>query len=269
MPLGHAPLDGCGGLFKSFKLLTNLVNDVTLIKLSFEFSKLVRGVRMSNKALVKFNGVSKVYQLGETAVHALNHISISINEGDFAVISGPSGSGKSTLLNILGCIDKPTSGQVSVNGIDITAAPLESLYDLRLNTFGFVYQSFNLVPVLTAFENVELPLIFKASNEDRKAQILKALSAVGLADRVKHRPNKLSGGQRQRVAIARAIVGNPKILIADEPTANLDSKTSESIIELLQDLNENHGVTVIVASHDPIVIKKARQHLEVCDGEIQ
>ncbi len=224
---------------------------------------------MKKQTLVQFKSISKIYHLGETTVTALDNIDLSINEGDFTVISGPSGSGKSTFLNLLGCIDKPSTGKIIFEGVDITGNPLESLYDLRLNKFGFVYQSFNLVPILTAYENVELPLTFKLEDKKSiKSQVLHSLKVVGLEDRVNHNLSKLSGGQRQRVAIARALVGNPKIIIADEPTANLDSKTSESIIELLLSLNKIDNITVIVASHDPLVIKRAEKRIEIRDVKI-
>jgi putative ABC transport system ATP-binding protein len=224
---------------------------------------------MSKHSLVQFKSISKIYHLGETTVTALDNVNLSINEGDFTVISGPSGSGKSTFLNLLGCIDKPSKGQIIFEGLDITNTPLESLYELRLNKFGFIYQSFNLVPVLTAYENVELPLTFKSNKDkDINAQVIHSLTTVGLEDRINHSPSKLSGGQRQRVAIARALVGSPKIIIADEPTANLDSKTSESIIELLLSLNKRNNVTVIIASHDPLVIEKAENRIEIRDGKV-
>jgi len=224
---------------------------------------------INTSPLVQCKSISKKYQLGEISVTALDTIQLEINEGDFTVISGPSGSGKSTLLNLLGCIDKPSSGEIIFEGTDITHVPLESLYDLRLNKFGFIYQSFNLVPVLSAYENVELPLIFKLDDKDNiKSQVLHSLEIVGLGDRTHHQPAKLSGGQRQRVAIARALAGNPKIIIADEPTANLDSKNSEAIIELLLSLNKTKNVTVIVASHDPIVIERAKNRIEIRDGKV-
>ena len=224
---------------------------------------------MNKNPLVQFKSIFKKYQLGEITVTALDDIQLDINESDFTVISGPSGSGKSTLLNLLGCIDKPSGGEIFFEGADITNVPLESLYDLRLNKFGFIYQSFNLVPVLSAYENVELPLIFKLDDKKNiKSQVLHSLEIVGLGDRIHHRPAKLSGGQRQRVEIARALAGNPKIIIADEPTANLDSKNSEAIIELLLSLNETKNVTVIVASHDPIVIERAKKKIEIRDGKV-
>ena len=219
--------------------------------------------------IVRFEKISKIYQLDETKVTALDEVSIEIEEGDFVVISGPSGSGKSTILNLLGCIDKPTEGKIYFEGLDITQIPLEELNDLRLHKLGFIYQSFNLIPVLTAYENVELPLIFKSSHSAAwRSEIEKLLEVVGLGDRMNHRPGKLSGGQRQRVAIARALAGTPKLIIADEPTANLDSQTSESIMELLLFLNQNKKLTIVIASHDPIVISKAKKRYEIRDGKI-
>jgi putative ABC transport system ATP-binding protein len=219
--------------------------------------------------LVEIDKVSKIYHLDETVVIAVDSVSLKIFKGDFVVISGPSGSGKSTLLNLLGCIDKPTAGTLFFDGVDITNTSLEDLNDLRLHKLGFIYQSFNLIPVLTAYENVELPLIFKTpSSYSRRSEVEGLLKGVGLGDRMNHRPGKLSGGQRQRVAIARALAGNPKMIIADEPTANLDSKTSESIMTLLLALNTAKNLTIVIASHDPLVISKARTRYEIRDGRI-
>jgi putative ABC transport system ATP-binding protein len=224
---------------------------------------------MSNKTIAELRGVTKKYQVGETEIQALNNVNFSVSKGDFIVVAGPSGSGKSTFLNILGSIDKPTSGTILFNGTDITHLNLESLHQLRLNKIGFVFQSFNLVPVLTAYENVELPLLFKnISKKEIKERVTTVLEKVGLQDRMDHLPARLSGGQKQRVAIARALVGSPELIIADEPTANLDRKTAISIMELIGRLNEEDRVTIIVASHDPYVIEKAKAKIVIQDGKI-
>jgi len=213
--------------------------------------------------------VSKRYCLGETEVHALKRVNCSISNGDFIVIAGPSGSGKSTLLNIVGCIDKPTDGRVMVDGEDVTSLSFEQLTAIRLHKLGFVFQSFNLVPVLTAYENIELPLLFKGLPESEiRERVTSVLNRVGLGDRMDHMPAKLSGGQRQRVAIARALAGRPRLILADEPTANLDSKTGADIIALLSDLNQHEGVTIVIATHDSAIIQKAKTVITITDGEI-
>jgi putative ABC transport system ATP-binding protein len=220
-------------------------------------------------SIAELRGVTKKYQVGETEILALNNVYFNVTKGDFIVVAGPSGSGKSTFLNILGSIDKPTSGNIIFNGSDITHVNLEALHQLRLNKIGFVFQSFNLVPVLTAYENVELPLLFKnISKKEIKERVTTVLEKVGLQDRMDHLPARLSGGQKQRVAIARALVGNPELIIADEPTANLDRKTAISIMELITQLNEADKVTIIVASHDPYVIERAKAKIVIQDGKI-
>jgi putative ABC transport system ATP-binding protein len=222
-----------------------------------------------DKTIVELKGVTKKYTVGDTDILALNAVNFKLFESAFMVVAGPSGSGKSTFLNILGSIDKPTEGSVIFDGTDITDVPLKDLHNLRLYKIGFVFQSFNLVPVLTAYENVELPLLFKNhSKKELKEQVTYMLHKVGLDDRMHHLPAKLSGGQKQRVAIARALAGNPKLIIADEPTANLDRKTAASIIDLISDLNSTDNVSIVVATHDPYVIERAKSKLIIEDGKI-
>lgn len=219
--------------------------------------------------VAEFRSVTKQFRLGDSVIHALNHVNFELQTGDFTVLAGPSGSGKSTFLNVLGCLDKPTSGQILIGGEDISLIPLEKLYDLRLYKMGFIFQSFNLVPVLSAYENVELPLLFKYHDPTLiRQKVEQSLINVGLSDRMHHKPAELSGGQRQRVAIARAIADTPSLLLADEPTANLDLKTSIDIIDLLVSLNQEMGVTTLVASHDQEIINRAHRINYIRDGVV-
>jgi putative ABC transport system ATP-binding protein len=214
---------------------------------------------MIQTPIVEVRNVSKTYFLGEVEVKAL----------DFVVVAGPSGSGKSTLLHILGCIDKPSTGAVYFHDKDITGTSLENLNNLRLRQIGFVFQTFNLVPVLSAYENVELPLLFQLHDRDLRHQRVKeSLEQVGIWENRDQRPGNLSGGQRQRVAIARAIAGRPSLIIADEPTASLDRKTAATIIDLLVTLNRQSGITVVLASHDPLVIEQGKRKIAITDGRI-
>jgi putative ABC transport system ATP-binding protein len=223
----------------------------------------------SQSGLVSVAKVSRKYFLGKTEIWALNDLSLQIEKADFVVLAGPSGSGKTTLLNIIGCIDKPDSGTVLFEGRDISSLPLEKLNHLRLEKIGFVFQSFNLIPVLTAFENVELPLLFRGiDNKTIKQNVEQMLMRVGLGDKMHQKPAAMSGGQRQRLAIARALAGNPSLIVADEPTASLDRKNAESIIELLNSLNEEFAVTVVLASHDLMIIEHARTKVFMRDGSI-
>jgi len=218
-------------------------------------------------ALVQLENISRKYYLDNTEICALDNVSLEINKGDFVVLAGPSGSGKTTLLNIIGCIDKPSQGKVFFEGMDITNTPLEKLDHLRLNNIGFIFQTFNLIPVLTAFENIELPLLFKGLDEKQIRMLAERfLERVGIADKINQKPSNLSGGQRQRLAIARALAGNPSLIVADEPTASLDRKNAASIIELLRELNDEFGVTVVLASHDPMIIEHSRAKLFMRDG---
>jgi putative ABC transport system ATP-binding protein len=222
-------------------------------------------------SLVRVENVSKEYLLGEQRVTALRDVSLNIEEGVFLAIAGPSGSGKSTLLNLIGCIDTPTSGRILIDGHDVSGRTPDQLADLRARAIGFVFQTFNLFPVLTAAENVEYPLLqrrdlAKAERLDRVAHFLKL---VQLSKYARHRPNQLSGGQRQRVAIARALATQPKIVLADEPTANLDHKTGEGILQLMKDINTSLGTTFIFSTHDKKVMAKADRLVRIEDGKIR
>jgi len=214
--------------------------------------------------------VSKQYALGKQTVTALQHVSMSVAKGEFMALAGPSGSGKSTLLNMIGCIDTPTSGRISIEGIDVSGKSPDELADLRLDTLGFVFQTFNLLPVLSAWENVEYPLLQKRDldKDERHKRIEHYLKVVGLEQHAHHRPNELSGGQRQRVAIARALATHPKIVLADEPTANLDHKTGEDILRLMKQLNHEEGTTFIFSTHDARVMEMADRVIELADGQI-
>src|SRR6185436_7832681 len=207
---------------------------------------------MNERSIVSIRELSKVYLQGEINVVALNNISLDIASGEFLALMGPSGSGKSTLLHIIAGIDRPTSGSCCVQDVDVAALSESQLADWRNKNVGFVFQTFNLIPVLTAFENVELPLLLtRLSAKQRRQQVATALELVGLADRGHHLPKQLSGGQEQRVAIARAIVADPKLVIADEPTGNLDSASAQEILNILQMLSQKIGKTVIMVTHDP------------------
>jgi len=221
--------------------------------------------------VVRFRHVFKEYPLGAHKVQALTDINLSISAGVFLAIAGPSGSGKSTLLNLIGCIDTPTSGQVIVAGNDVTGKTPDALADLRARTLGFIFQTFNLFPVLTAEENVEYPLLQMQdiSRKERRARVAGLLEIVELSKFVRHRPNQLSGGQRQRVAIARALVTRPKIVLADEPTANLDHKTGDGILALMKEINRKLGTTFIFSTHDQRVIDVADHYIGIEDGQVR
>lgn len=221
--------------------------------------------------IIRLEHVFKHYPLGAHRVQALTDISFSVEEGVVLALAGPSGSGKSTLLNLIGHIDIPSRGRIVVAGNDLAGRSLDALADLRARTVGFVFQSFNLFPVLTAEENVEFPLLqmSEIGKAERKKRVARLLEAVGLTDFAHHRPNQLSGGQRQRVAIARALVAHPKIVLADEPTANLDQKTGEGIVRLMKDLNRQLGTTVILSTHDQKVIDFADHYLGLEDGRVR
>lgn len=221
--------------------------------------------------VVRFRHVTKEYPLGAHKVQALTDINLSISAGVFLAIAGPSGSGKSTLLNLIGCIDTPTSGQVIVAGNDVTGKTPDALADLRARTLGFIFQTFNLFPVLTAEENVEYPLLQmpEISKKERRARVAKLLEFVTLSKLAHHRPNQLSGGQRQRVAIARALVTKPKIVLADEPTANLDHKTGDGILALMKEINKKLGTTFIFSTHDQRVIDVADHYIGIEDGRVR
>lgn len=221
-------------------------------------------------AIVQVENVSKRYRLGDQDVQALSGISLAIEPGVFLAIAGPSGSGKSTLLNIIGCIDTPSEGRVIVDGHDVSGRTPDQLADLRARTIGFIFQTFNLLPVLSAEENVEYPLLQlpELSRNERRERVRHYLATVGLSKYADHRPNQLSGGQRQRVAIARALATHSKIVLADEPTANLDSKTGESILRLMKDINRASGTTFVFSTHDRKVMNMADRLVRVADGQI-
>jgi len=222
---------------------------------------------MSERVAVR--DVSKTYRLGKVTVTALDGVSLAVKAGEFLAVAGPSGSGKTTLLNLIGCLDTPTSGEVAIDGEAISGLSPGRRADLRARKLGFVFQTFNLIPVLTAWENVEYPLLLQRCRGDVAARVRAALEHVGLADRARHRPPELSGGQQQRVAIARALVTEPALVLADEPTANLDSRTGHEIIELMRRLNRERGTTFVFSTHDPRIVNVADRVLEISDGRLQ
>jgi putative ABC transport system ATP-binding protein len=221
-------------------------------------------------AIVSIREVVKEYQLGKVVVPALRGVSLEVNKGEFISIAGPSGSGKTTLLNLIGCVDTATRGTVEVAGQNTASLSERQLTSLRLDTIGFIFQSFNLVSVLSVFQNVEFPLLLqnRLSKDQRRARVMQLLEQVGLATHAKHRPNELSGGQRQRVAVARALVTEPQIVLADEPTANLDSVTGQAIIDLMKALNVQKGTTFIFSTHDQKVMNHANAVVLLADGKI-
>ena len=219
--------------------------------------------------ILELKGIYKNYQQGKMDVPVLKNVDFSMEEGEYVAIMGPSGSGKTTLMNIIGCLDQPTSGEFYLDGQSIRTCTENEMSDIRLNKIGFVFQSFHLLPRQSALSNVEMPLNYAhVPRKERKARALKALERVGLADRVDFRPNQLSGGQMQRVAIARAIVNNPRLLLADEPTGALDSKSGEQIMELFHRLNEE-GVSVLMITHYPEIAAHAKRIVMIRDGELQ
>jgi len=223
-----------------------------------------------SEPIVSIVDVVKEYQLGATVVPALRGVSLDVHRGEFISIAGPSGSGKTTLLNLIGCVDVATRGTVRVAGRDTASLSERELTQLRLETIGFIFQSFNLVGVLSVFQNVEFPLLLQGRlrSAERRARVMSLLEQVGLADHASHRPNELSGGQRQRVAVARALVGSPQIVLADEPTANLDSVTGERIIDLMKEMNQRDGTTFIFSTHDAKVMAHADGVVKLADGKI-
>lgn len=224
---------------------------------------------MHQQTLVRLSNVTRTYPLGRVQVHALTGVSLNAGRGDFLALAGPSGSGKTTLLNLIGCIDKPDSGRISIDGVDVTQVPLHRLAATRRDTLGFIFQTFNLIPVLTAYENVEYPLLLQhVPRAKRRERVDFWLDQVGLSVQARQRPDQLSGGQRQRVAIARAMAGEPKLVLADEPTANLDSVTAAKILDLLEEINERTQCTFIFATHDPALIARAHRCIRMHDGAL-
>jgi putative ABC transport system ATP-binding protein len=219
-------------------------------------------------ALIELRDVVKRYRIGEQEILALNGITLDIEQGEYAAIIGPSGSGKSTLMHLLGCLDTPSQGTMHLDGIDVSRASSNRLAEMRNEKIGFVFQSFNLLPKLTVQQNVELPMIYSGvSAKERSQRALEAIDRVELSNRVKNTPLQLSGGQMQRVAIARALVNRPKIIFADEPTGNLDSKTGANILQLFRELSEQ-GSTIVLVTHDSNIAAKTPRRIEICDGQI-
>jgi putative ABC transport system ATP-binding protein len=220
--------------------------------------------------LLEIAKVSKKYGMGQAQVIALQDISLSISAGEFTAFAGSSGSGKTTLLNLIGGLDSPSTGEIKLNGLGLTALKSKELADLRRHKMGFIFQTFNLLPVLTGFENVEYPLLrLGLSGAELKTRAQEALVRVGLEKVLHHRPNQMSGGQRQRVAIARAMVHKPNLILADEPTANLDKKTAAEIIKLMKELNRESGVTFVFSTHDPMIMEAANRIIHISDGQFQ
>jgi putative ABC transport system ATP-binding protein len=221
-------------------------------------------------SIITVRDVTKDYLLGKTQVHALRGVSLTVDKGEFLSVAGPSGSGKTTLLNLIGCVDTPTTGVVEVGGQDTSKLTERALTDLRLHQIGFIFQSFNLVQVLSVFQNVEFPLLLQGglTKGERASRVQGLLEAVGIPEYGRHRPSELSGGQRQRVAVARALVTRPALVLADEPTANLDSQTGQNIIDLMRDMNRKDGTTFVFSTHDPKVMAHANAIIRIADGVV-
>jgi putative ABC transport system ATP-binding protein len=219
--------------------------------------------------VIQVKGLTKVFQMGDIEVHALCGVSFDVKRGEVVAIMGPSGSGKSTLMNMVGCLDSPTGGEYYLDGELVSDLRDDELASVRNHKIGFVFQKYNLLPRASALANVELPLRYTGGNGTRREKALKALDAVGLSDRVKHKPNELSGGQQQRVAIARAVVNEPSIILADEPTGNLDSKSGEEVMALLLSMNKIFGTTLVIVTHDAHIANQAKRIIHLLDGVIE
>lgn len=227
------------------------------------------GVEAVDSALIDVRGVTRVYRQGELEVHALRGVDMQLEEGEFAALVGPSGSGKTTLLNIIGVLDHPTSGTVQLDGRDVATLNKGEAADFRLQHVGFIFQAYNLVPVLTAYENAEFSLLLRGVPlAERRRKVMPLLERVGLADMADRKPHELSGGQQQRIAVVRALATSPRAVLADEPTANIDSETSESLMELMEELNRELGITFLFSTHDPVVIQRAHRLIKLLDGQI-
>ncbi len=219
--------------------------------------------------LIEMQKVSKIYPLGNQQVVALHEVDLTIEAGEFTVLAGPSGSGKTTILNLIGCLDQPSSGEISIEGKNVGRSTVRALADFRLRHIGFIFQSYNLIPVLTAAENAEFTLMLRGVDKKKRRARIEALFAeLGIGGLENRKPNDLSGGQQQRVAVARAMAAEPRVILADEPTANLDSKTSEELLRLMRLLNQEKGTTFVFSSHDPQVIALARRVIELKDGRM-
>ena len=219
--------------------------------------------------IIRIEDVTRVYQQGRIEVRALRGVSTQIGAGEFSALAGPSGSGKTTLLNLIGCLDKPTNGQVHINGTNVTGLKKGASAEFRLHNIGFVFQAYNLIPVLTAFENAEFVMMLQGvSKVDRRERVQPLLERVGLGAEMNRKPHELSGGQQQRVAVVRAIAAQPRIVLADEPTANLDHETSAGLLDLMAELNREHGITFLFSTHDPVVIKRARRVIHLDSGQV-
>ena len=230
---------------------------------------------MPDRSLIEIRDITKTYRMGVVQVHALRGVSMQVDEGELLSIMGPSGSGKSTMMNVLGCLDQPTSGEYHLDGVDVSALDDDALAEIRNRKIGFVFQTFNLLPRTTALQNVELPLIYQrmgfvrgVSGRERRQRATQSLEMVGLGDRIHHRPNELSGGEQQRVAIARALAMQPAIMLADEPTGNLDSRSGAEIVAIFQRLNREMGITVVFVTHDPNIALHTRRIVRLRDGRI-
>jgi putative ABC transport system ATP-binding protein len=222
-------------------------------------------------SIISLRDLTKTYDMGDNTVHALRSVSLDVERGEFVTVIGPSGSGKSTMMHVLGCLDRPTSGQFLLNGRDVSSLPRDELAGIRNKQIGFVFQGFNLLPRTTALENVEVPLLYNhpvVSAAERHKRALAALTAMGLGERAHHHPSQLSGGQQQRVAIARALVNEPNLILADEPTGNLDTKTSIEVMALLQELREKRTITVVLITHDMDVARYGTRIVSLRDGQI-